>query len=486
MRKGEGGADRETAAGKEVDWELPPELLDGGQGKLEDGSNEEHAEKGEGTGQDRGYGAAGNSETKLGTANTGDVWEAPPGLPPDPHSWGGLAPPVLQSTGQGVTGETKMAFRRQAARSRKARLAEQVWETQWKGHLGAFMPTISESREPIEYRGGMCPQGLALHHPAAAVLKEWAMYGCPAMTGSDWTMAEMGAAILRGPHESALSPEAIEHFATEVAEKVASGQARIVNWDDIKLNPPRQLKISPIAAIPHKSKAFRSILDLSFRLRLTDGGVVMAVNDTSTKTAPQGSIDQIGHALKRIIHAFAEAGEDEKIFMAKWDIKDGFWRLQCREGEEWNFSYVLPREEGLPTQLVVPTSLQMGWIESPPYFCAASETARDVAAQYIEHPVGQLPEHKFGCHTTPAVAELAQVQGGGDRDHFKYILEVYVDDFMSLVIPTSPEQLKHVANAVMKGIHDVFPENEDDDNDPISLKKLRQGEGRYSTRKCIL
>jgi hypothetical protein len=51
----------------------------------------------------------------------------------------------------------------------------------------------------------------------------------------------------------------------------------------------------------------------------------------------------MGHALQRIIHAFAEADEDAKIFMAKYDIKDGFWRLDCQEGEEWNFSYVLPR-----------------------------------------------------------------------------------------------------------------------------------------------
>jgi hypothetical protein len=28
--------------------------------------------------------------------------------------------------------------------------------------------------------------------------------------------------------------------------------------------------------------------------------------------------------------------------MAKWDIKDGFWRMDCMEGEEWNFAYVLP------------------------------------------------------------------------------------------------------------------------------------------------
>jgi len=25
--------------------------------------------------------------------------------------------------------------------------------------------------------------------------------------------------------------------------------------------------------------------------------------------------------------------------MAKRDIKDGFWRMDCRDGEEWNFAY---------------------------------------------------------------------------------------------------------------------------------------------------
>ena len=69
--------------------------------------------------------------------------------------------------------------------------------------------------------------------------------------------------------------------------------------------------------------------------------------------------------------------------------------MDCEQGEEWNFAYVLPQEEGQLVKLVIPTSLQMGWIESPPYFCAASETARGVAEQYIERPVGTLPQHKF-------------------------------------------------------------------------------------------
>jgi hypothetical protein len=76
--------------------------------------------------------------------------------------------------------------------------------------------------------------------------------------------------------------------------------------------------------------------------------------------APRGALDQLGQALSRIIHAFAEADDNAKIFMAKWDIKDGFWRMDCEEGEEYNFIYVLPQEEGMPITLVVSTSLQVG------------------------------------------------------------------------------------------------------------------------------
>ena len=98
----------------------------------------------------------------------------------------------------------------------------------------------------------------------------------------------------------------------------------------------------------------------------------------------------MGHALSRIIHAFAEVEDNAKVFMAKYDIKDGFWRLDCAEGEEWNFAYVLPQHAGEPVRLVVPTSLQMGWVESPAYFCAASETGRDVAQQYV-FATAQIP-----------------------------------------------------------------------------------------------
>ncbi len=169
------------------------------------------------------------------------------------------------------------------------------------------------------------------------------------------------------------------------------GQAQTVLWDNIKNNPPQQLKISPIAAIPHKSKAFRSILDLSFLIALHNGMHIPAVNETTIKTAPQAAVNQLGHSLSRLIHAFADATENEKVFMAKWGIKDGFWRLDCQEGEEYNFAYVLPQPYTEPTTLVIPMSLQIGWIKSPGFFCAASETSRDIAQQYCQTPIGSLP-----------------------------------------------------------------------------------------------
>ena len=102
-------------------------------------------------------------------------------------------------------------------------------------------------------------------------------------------------AIDQGPHKSVPKPDAIKHFAEEVTDKVPKGQARVVIWDDIKSNHTRHLKVSPVAAIPHKSRTYRSILDLSFALRLADGGVAKSVHDTTTKLAPWGAIGQLGH-----------------------------------------------------------------------------------------------------------------------------------------------------------------------------------------------
>jgi hypothetical protein len=96
-----------------------------------------------------------------------------------------------------------------------------------------------------------------------------------------------------------MSPMALIHFAEEAIEKLKAGQAMIVEWDSIKDHPPTELKISPIPAIPHKFRGFQLILDLSFNLQLSNGGVFLSVNDTTIETVPKGALDQwkLGHAL---------------------------------------------------------------------------------------------------------------------------------------------------------------------------------------------
>ncbi len=85
----------------------------------------------------------------------------------------------------------------------------------------------------------------------------------------------------------------------------------------------------------------------------------------------------------------------KKKNMEKWDVKDGFWQMDCWEGEQYNFAYVLPQPPGVPMVLVIPLPLQMGWVKSPPFFCATTETSQDIAMQYSDIAVGSLQCHKF-------------------------------------------------------------------------------------------
>ena len=147
---------------------------------------------------------------------------------------------------------------------------------------------------------------------------------------------------------------------------------------------------------------------------------------------------------------------------------------------------VLPQNPGMPIKLVVPTSLQMGWIESPPYFCTVSETGQNVAEQYIDTPVGSLAEHKF-VEFTEVNSEIAELKKKyTSKETFNYMLEVYIDDYIALAIPRIQDQLHHVANDIMKGIHDVFSPEKDDKEDAIYLKKILKKEAAWEIIKNVL
>ena len=100
--------------------------------------------------------------------------------------------------------------------------------------------------------------------------------------------------------------------------------------------------------------------------------------------------------------------------------------------------------------------------------------------------MGSLAPHKFVKLTevNPDFAELPN--SDISEDPFNYMLEVYMDDCIVLSVSRSRDQLHHVANAIMTGIHDVFSPVKYDKEDAVSLKKIIKREGAWAIIKNVL
>ena len=339
----------------------------------------------------------------------------------------------------------------------------------------------------------MNPRTYSLKHPAAPLLKQYADNGCPVNCGPDWSKEKIILLLQKGPHVSANSQAAIKQLRVETKQKISNEYARVVKWKDIKNNIPNKLKISPVAMIPHKSKKYRCILDLSFTLH-KNGKRYSSVNETTTKLSKQESMTQLGSSLQRIVSTLANNENLLKPFkFTKLDIKDGFWRLAVNNEDAWNFCYVLPSLK--PTnsiddiELVVPNSLQMGWCESPPLFCSGSETARDTIARLKLDISNTLPLHDFEIKMLPKQGNK-QVNTKNEQNTKSITLtEVFVDDFIGITNDLTSEYLTHLSRSMIHGIHSIFPPpsvTNHNGGDPISEKKLDNDDGRWSFTKEIL
>ena len=404
-----------------------------------------------------------------------------------PHSVH-MKPPVFAS-GQPVSGSQahRLQWKKENKRQRQQQQLQQQPQDYWTKHDGSCTEKVSFTHpDRSSYRGGMCPANLALQHPAAPLLQHYATEGCPANTGRQWTRREIEAAAEYGSHP--MEESAMTQFYEEAKEKEQRGLVEILEWEELKNRPdhlfPADMKLSPLSAVHHKSRNWRAILDLTW-MRKDVGGNVPSVNANTTKSAPRGAMDQIGHALDRVIHAVATAPEGKKIYFAKWDVRDGFWQMVAKSGAEWNFCYLLTAPDGTK-KVVKPSSLQMGWVDSPGFFGVASETARDVSQVYAQTPFGTLPPHKFEHYTETSEEFKALPESSPHDVSFPFTLEVYVDDFIGAVAACSKQPLRHVGRATLHGIHDVFPPAKEDEYDPNSLKKLKKGDGAWAFEKELL
>jgi hypothetical protein len=150
----------------------------------------------------------------------------------------------------------------------------------------------------------------------------------------------------------------------------------------------------------------------------------------------------------------------------------------------------------------------MGWTESPPYFCSATETVTDIAndriAKWRNPPVHRLEvdtqvdvtdEEQPSVTTTSP--QLCALEFPTDRDpllvnrrarQLAYI-DVFVDDFLGAA-QGDVARLNRVCRILMDSIDLVFRPLEAGDSptrlEPISVKKLRKGDATWSTCKKLL
>jgi len=129
------------------------------------------------------------------------------------QSVSGLDQPRLRATGEVITGINKKMLRTENRRQHRALQQAQTKPTLWTHYTGdVVLPQGADEKSRPAHRNSMCPAGLALHHPAAEALLNWAEFGCPTQTGKPWSISEMDEAIARWPHQLALTPEALEHL----------------------------------------------------------------------------------------------------------------------------------------------------------------------------------------------------------------------------------------------------------------------------------
>ena len=73
------------------------------------------------------------------------------------------------------------------------------------------------------------------------------------------------------------------------------------------------------------------------------------------------------------------------------DMTDGFYHMFLKANDALWLAIAMPHYDNETQLIAVPLSLTMGWTNSPPTFCAASETAADLANDCLTQ--APLPPH---------------------------------------------------------------------------------------------
>lgn len=351
-----------------------------------------------------------------------------------------------------------------------------------------FLATVRRFRTSTDF----APNVQTLPHPAASLLEYLRRFGAPSkMATPHWSLEAKDQAMNRGPHQSAHLHH--DFLKEEMLDMVERGQWMVLPYHLVRHIP--NLRISPMGVVPQHERRPRTIVDLTFH----------GVNEDTVPLAPSHSM-QFGRALQRILQKLVRADPRHgPVYLIKVDISDGFYRLHLNSADVPTLGVAFPpAPDGTPL-VAFPLALPMGWILSPPYFCAATETIADLANQAVAAGLSFQPHPLESASAAPeALPEvlpskpllLPKLDPVPLPSHplpprarpVNYI-DVYMDDFIHLA-QGSANKLNKARRLLFHTIDSVFrplsPDDPPSRQEPISLKKLGKGDANWSTRKVIL
>ena len=200
------------------------------------------------------------------------------------------------------------------------------------------------------------------------------------------------------------------------------------------------------------------IQDLSYALNVNNNKLWF-VNDMSDKTLPpQHAMFELGNIIPHIIWQMASAPDNGvPLLFSKINLKDGYWRMVVDRRDSWNFAYILPLEHAIDEpKLIIPNALQIGWSEFPPFFCAATESAQNLADTYYRDRY-QLQPHP-DKKTVLNIVRVNIPQTHFDKEAvILHLLEVYIDSFIAMIQRTDIKEPTRLTRCILHGITNIFP-----------------------------
>jgi hypothetical protein len=311
-----------------------------------------------------------------------------------------------------------------------------------------------------------------------------------------WSLERLEETIKRGPHKS--SEEHAEFLREELLDFVQKGFWSILPWRLVKKYKRmlRILRISPMGVVPQRARRPRLIVDYS----------CFDLNRETLKLAPKEAM-QFGKALERILAQIVAANPAHgPVQLIKVDIADGFYRVWLNLSDIPKLAVSIPSLKGEEPLLAFPLVLPMGWTESPPYFCAATETVTDVANQRAlnnwtppphrldkasdSRPANEEPSSSSSSSKAATATDLPDtIPNRAFKKRLLSRFDVFVDDFIGMG-QGNRKQLTNLRRILLHTLDEVFRPLEADDSpsrkEPASVKKLLQGDACWTTRKVIL